>query len=323
MSRQKESHISLIVNGKAGTGTAVERARRIQDSFRNVSDVSIQELMQFTQSEWIAFLNEVHYLCVLGGDGTAFSILSKLYQLGNEIEQLPKVAALGAGGENVLSKAMGTYADDIVVVQQILDQQFQVVPLHPQVVHLDTQQQTEAIEIPSFWSIHAGFSAAVLYEIERMRAAGARDFQRRYFGTIKNLIALRKTDPIYISSSKGYVRELLELGIISGQLPFWTSKVRLAHSGLLPVMMSISKDAAVNRDQSVFYARLLLEMISLKIGLPMQRDILQFRNLEPGERITVADVTHKQVAVDSEVHKSARAETTIQANQASVQVIKR
>lgn len=325
MKKVRESEITLLINGLAGNGSATRRAEKVVAKFPNITSLTIEKTQQFSEEDWRQLLDATKVLCILGGDGTSFRVLSQLYAFRNLIPELPVVTALGSGGENVLAKAMNTIEDDIGVIFDVITNDFLLEELAPQLVSLDQEKADEnIIEIPSFWSLHAGFSASVLKNIEDDRLRGVSDFQRRYISSLKQFIKLRRKNAVYVSTQTQNEVAMLEFGLIAGQLPWWTSKILLDQVAAQPIVSQIPLEALEQRSESAFFARLVLELLCLKLGLPIQRDIFQQRRTKENEEFVVCDTDSKNIAIDSEVYEASTASvTTSHRTQSGIFVVKR
>lgn len=300
----------LIVNSKAGKGNAVKLAREINQT-HNLKTYEIADFFALNIEQKNQLLSELSYIFILGGDGSSFSLINLLLSLNllNQITVIP----LGLGGENVLAKNLGIHGRSFDSVEQVFMGNYTPQILKPLSVQLINSAQENEIEMPFSWNVHAGFSAGVLYEIEQLRNIGASDFKRRYLSTFKTFLKLRGLDPV-VFFNNGKSQKVLDFGVISSLLPCWTSKFTLPTTkDQIAILNTIQGHETLQYAPGTFYSRFIIELISLKLGLPISRKILVQEPLNSDFNISVESPSGI-VAVDSEIYQAKLASMHNHAN---------
>ncbi|GIK83976.1 MAG: hypothetical protein BroJett025_05980 [Patescibacteria group bacterium] len=295
----------LLVNKRAGNGHATKLADEI-NSIHELDTLDIKDFFALQSDQLNKLFESLSHIFVLGGDGSSFSLLNLL--LTSDLQSGIVITPLGLGGENVLAKSVGSYGRSVATVGQVLMGEYQVKTVRPLTTTLRTELQNT--EHPFLWSIHAGFSAAVLSEIELLRSIGASDFKRRYAGTIRKLLQLREFEPVYISGSGLKNKSVIDFGIISAALPYWTSKFKLpVKEQQTAILHTIEGQDRLQSEPSSFIAKFLLELIALKLGLKIPREIVVHRQLLDDFTLSVT-TPHQEIAIDSEVFQAESALVT-------------
>lgn len=319
--KQATKESLLVVNTKAGNGTARDVAQKITEQ-TGIEAIDIIDLFSVipqaalaahstteTQSHRIfrqldVLLKKYRTFFILSGDGGSFIFAKELIQ--RQLERPVTVVPLGLGGENVLAKHAGAYGRILESVQTVLYGRHLLQPLRPFTVGLEkvTSEGSLYTElIPEFWGAHAGTSAAVLYAIEELRSIGASDFQRRYQGAIQTMLQMRSAEPVLLSHN-GIQEKVYDVGVISSALPNWTSKVQLNTTLEHPAILHTIGEYEYLQAQPVAYtARFILEMISLKFGFPLRRKIITHRQLQDNFSVSFT-APNQKVAVDSELYEA-------------------
>ena len=293
----------LIRNGKAGKG----QASNLSEEIHLETDISTESFEYFlsafeyaSERERRLLLESYSHLFVLGGDGSTLSLLRLLLQ--QQLNQDITVTALGMGGENVVAKEQGTYKHPLQAVKAVLQGKYQKELVVPLSVNVAENQETE----PFLWSVHMGFSAAVLSELETMRSLGMGNFRRRYQAVLQTLVRQRQLDPTYVSLDGESPKTVVDMGVLSSAFPYWTSKFRLPTTSNSPAILhTVQGYEELQKQPSIFSARLLLEVISLKMGVPIPYRLLQHQPLDPGFSVEVFSAS-QQTAVDSELIDSSK-----------------
>lgn len=287
----------LLVNGAAGAGRAVDEARKITRK-TGIESVSIQDLSQLSWQEVEQLMLPLTNLFVLGGDGSTFSLLNVLFQLQQQNADFTNktVVPLGLGGENVVAKHLKTFSrNKLKVVTSVLEGRYEKEHLEYGVIRTPAGK-----EELFFWNAHAGFSSSVLEKIEEQRAAGVGDVQRRYKGVQQAFRSIDASSQV-IYTLNGIEREpVLDFGVIAAQLPYWTSKIHVDVSVLSPaVLHTIATLESSGRNNYTYTSRLILDVLSLTFGLPLQTSILKHIPLLEGDVLEVIS-SPTQLTVDSE-----------------------
>ena len=298
----------LIVNGKAGKGKAYKTAEQLSNEY-GLRAINLFDLLgpkEATQHPQLDIaLQEITNFFVLGGDGSTFSFIEAL--LSTQLEQKVTVIPLGMGGENVLAKQAGTFEKPVESTLAVLENQHDNRVVKPFSVQLDKNNSSR--ELPFLWNVHAGFSAAVLYEIEMLREMKVTDFRRRYQGSIQALLQMRKNEPTYIHQGMETIK-VLDSGIISVGLPYWTSKIQIpTQDEQAAILHSINGYDQLQEDPFGFITLFLKEMYGLKKGSEKQRSIITHQPLTDNFEV-VLETSTGRIAVDSEVHLAQNAKTT-------------
>lgn len=292
----------LLVNSKAGNGNARKLAKEI-NSVHRLKTQEISDFFKLPEQQRNELLATLSHIFVLGGDGSSFSLLNLL--LKSTLSQEVIVVPLGLGGENVLSKHVGSHGKSINSVSRVLlressGNQFTTQTIRPLFAQI-TSETGFIEEFPFLWSVHAGFSAAVLSEIELLRTINASDFYRRYASSIKMFLELRGADIVEISGDGYQDKQVLDFGILSSIFPYWTSKFRLPTTlNQTAILHTIQGRERLLVEPSNFVARFLLELISLKLGLHIQREIIIQTPLFGNFSVQV-NANNKRIARDSEL----------------------
>ena len=297
----------LIVNGKAGNGQATELSQVLNAETGIRSEHFGNFLLALEcvgDADTAAFLESYSNLFILGGDGSTLSLMRLLLQ--QQLRQDITVAALGMGGENVVAKETGTFKKPLKTIRAVLTGAYQKEAVIPLSV---TAEKSEIAE-PFLWSVHMGFSAAVLAELEEMRSMGMGDFRRRYQATLQTLFRQRQLDPTYVSLNGESTQSVLDVGVLSAALPYWTSKFRLATVPHSPALLhTVQGYDELQKEPGRFSSRLLLEVLALKFGLNIPYRLLQHQPLASGFSVEISSPSG-QMAIDSEVSDSAESTVT-------------
>ncbi len=301
----------LVINTRAGNGHAAHLAGEITAN-HELETIDIGGFFALEQTQRDELLASLSHIFVLGGDGSAFSLLNFL--LSQNLQNKIIVTPLGLGGENVLAKSVGSFGKSVLTVTQVLSGKHTVQQLQPFTVQL----QSEAINLetlPFLWSVHAGFSATVLAQIEVLRNGRASDFQRRYGGTLKSILQLRGAERVTVSGTGIDTKQVLDFGVVSSALPYWTSKLRLPVSNVQSAILhTVEGCDQLQTEPVAFTSRFLLELILLKLGLEViPRKILKHQAL--GADFTIqASTPSGQIGVDSEIYLAQSAIATNSTN---------
>lgn len=293
----------LLVNSKAGSGNARKLAKEI-NSIHKLRTQEISDFFKLPEQQRNELFATLSHIFVLGGDGSSFSLLNLLLQ--SSVSEEIVVVPLGLGGENVLSKHVGSYGKSVATVSAVLrgersENQFVTEMIQPQYAQI-TSELGLLKEFAFLWSVHAGFSAAVLSEIELLRNIGASDFYRRYGGTLRKLLQLRGADPVYISGEGYQEKQVVDVGVISAGIPFWTSKFRLPTTpNQTAILHTIEGYEKLQKQPYRFALRFILELISLKRGWSIPRELLIHTPLI-GDFTVAVSSNNEEIAVDSELY---------------------
>lgn len=302
-SKSLQSESLLIVNQRSGNGDAVELSEEIFLK-HGLTSMDIGIFFTLPEKEKRELLNSLTHLFVLGGDGSSFSLIQFLLQA--ELNHHIIVVPLGLGGENVLAKNSGTFGSSVVSVERVLAGDPSIDLELPQIFEVQFGRDPSNKEtLPFLWSVHAGFSAGVLAEIEQLRKIGKSDFERRYKNTLQKFFRMHMLNSLEVKRN-GTSEQVLDFGVVSNFLPYWTSKFRLPTSSQHAAVLHTIKGTELLQTQpTVFYSRFLLELISLKLGLYIPRRILVHEPL----REDFSAVVYPQdslIAVDSEIKREAK-----------------
>lgn len=290
----------LVVNATAGTGKAKRLANEISCSTNSTDlrTVYFQDLIALHPIKIAELLVPVTSLFVLGGDGSTFTLLELLTRTRQEYPESPEktLVALGSGGENVVSKHMGTFKNKVAVVRSVFDGQHAKTELDFGCVTSEDGEKNLF-----FWNVHAGFSSAVLHEIELLRSQGAGDISRRYGAVLRTLKNFQGSQDVIYTLNGIEQKPVRDFGIISTQLPYWTSKIQLETPEVGTALLHTIATPEVYAGSSFQYSsRLLLEMITLTLGLPLRRVVLTQVPLNADDIVTVYSAP-QALSVDSEV----------------------
>lgn len=296
----------LVINTRAGNGRAAGLANEITAN-HNLQTIDISDFFSLELAQRSQLLATLSHIFVLGGDGSAFSMLNFL--VSQNLQNSITVVPLGLGGENVLAKNVGSYGKSVLTVLQVVTGEYSSEQVNPFTVQL--QNEAKKLEsLPFLWSVHAGFSAAVLSEIEFLRKSNATDFQRRYGATMKRFLQLRRSEQVMVSGTGINTRQVLDFGVVSASLPYWTSKFRLpVTTGQTAILHTIEGFDRLQAEPVVFSARFLLELISLKLGLPIPREIIKHQALGADFSIHATSGSGI-VGIDSEIYPAVSALVT-------------
>lgn len=302
-SKSLQSESLLIVNQKSGNGDAVKLSKEIFLK-HGLTSMDIGIFFALPEKEKRKLLDSLTHLFVLGGDGSSFSLIQFLLQakLNHHITVVP----LGLGGENVLAKNSGTFGSSVVSVERVLAGDPSIDLELPQIFEVQfgssfSNQET----LPFLWSVHAGFSAGVLAEIEQLRKMGKSDFERRYKSTLQKFFRMHMLNSVEVKRN-GTSEQVLDFGVISNFLPYWTSKFRLPTSkSQVATLHTIKGVEMLQTEPALFYSRFLLELISLKLGFYIPRRILVHEPLREDFSVVVYP-QDSLIAVDSEIKREAK-----------------